>query len=106
MAVSASCDSRFSSIETEELDKMKLEISVLSPLKKIGSVNEIVLGKHGIYIKKGINSGTFLPQVAKKTGWNLEEFMGHCSRDKAGIGWDGWKDADIYTYEALVFRDK
>jgi len=106
MAVSASCDSRFSSIETEELDKMELEISVLSPLKKIDSVDEIVLGKHGIYIKKSVNSGTFLPQVATKTGWDLEEFLGHCSRDKAGIGWDGWKDADIYTYEAVVFRDK
>jgi AmmeMemoRadiSam system protein B/AmmeMemoRadiSam system protein A len=105
MAVSASCDRRFSSIETEELDKMELEISVLSPLKKIDSIDEIVLGKHGIYIKKGINSGTFLPQVATKTGWNLEEFLGHCSRDKAGMGWDGWKEAEIFIYEAIVFRD-
>jgi AmmeMemoRadiSam system protein B/AmmeMemoRadiSam system protein A len=104
MAVSASCDRRFSSIEPEELDKMELEISVLSPLKKIDSIDEIVLGKHGIYIKKGINSGTFLPQVATKTGWKLEEFLGHCSRDKAGIGWDGWKEAEIFIYEALVFR--
>jgi MEMO1 family protein len=104
MAVSASCDRRFSSIETRELDKMELEISVLSPLRKIDSVDEIVLGKHGIYIKNGINSGTFLPQVATKTGWNLEEFLGHCSRDKAGIGWDGWKDAEIFIYEAIVFR--
>jgi MEMO1 family protein len=105
MAVSASCDRRFSSIEPEELDKMELEISVLSPLKKIESINEIELGKHGVYIKKDINTGTFLPQVAAKTGWNLEEFLGHCSRDKAGIGWDGWKDADIFIYEAIVFRD-
>ena len=105
MAVSASCDRRFSSIEAEDLEKMKLEISVLSPLKKIESVDEIVLGKHGIYIKKGINTGTFLPQVANKTDWNLEEFLGRCSRDKAGIGWDGWKDADIFIYEAIVFRD-
>lgn len=104
MAVSASCDSRFNSVKPEELDKMELEISVLSPLKKINSINEIVLGKHGIYIKKEIYSGTFLPQVATKTGWNLEEFLGHCSHDKAGIGWDGWKTAEIFIYEALVFR--
>ncbi|MCU0680124.1 MAG: AMMECR1 family protein [Planctomycetes bacterium] len=84
---------------------MKLEISVLSPLRKIDSVDEIVLGKHGIYIKSGINSGTFLPQVASKTGWNLEEFLGRCSRDKAGIGWDGWKDADIFIYEAIILRE-
>ena len=105
MAVSASCDRRFNNIKPEELENMELEISVLSPLKKIESVNEIELGKHGIYIKKEFNSGTFLPQVALKTGWNLEEFLGHCSRDKAGIGWDGWKSAEIFTYEAIIFRE-
>ena len=104
MAVSASHDRRFDPVQPEELEEMELEISVLSPLKKIKSVSEIEMGKHGIYIKKGINSGTFLPQVAKKTGWNLEEFLGHCSRDKAGLGWEGWKTADIFTYEAIVFK--
>jgi AMMECR1 domain-containing protein len=64
------------------------------------------LGKHGIYIKKDYNSGTFLPQVATQTGWSLEEFLGHCSKDKAGIGWNGWKDAEIYIYEALIFSEK
>jgi len=104
MAVSASCDHRFENLKEEELDNMQLEISVLSPLKKIKSVDEIELGKHGIYIKKGLNSGTFLPQVAQKTGWNLEQFLGHCSHDKAGLGWEGWRDAEIYTYEAFIFR--
>jgi AMMECR1 domain-containing protein len=74
-------------------------------LKKINDISEIELGKHGIYIKKGYYSGTFLPQVATKTGWTLEEFLGHCARDKAHIGWDGWKDAEIYTYEAIVFSE-
>jgi AmmeMemoRadiSam system protein B/AmmeMemoRadiSam system protein A len=104
MAVSASCDRRFEHLKEEELDDMQLEISVLSPLKKIESVDEIELGKHGIYIKKGVNSGTFLPQVAAKTGWNLEQFLGHCARDKAGLSWEGWKDAEIYTYEAFIFK--
>jgi hypothetical protein len=104
MAVSAACDHRFKNLQPDEADDMELEISVLSPLQKIESVAEIEPGKHGIYIKKGLNSGTFLPQVAKKTGWNLEEFLGHCARDKAGFSWDGWKDAEIYTYEAFVFR--
>jgi hypothetical protein len=103
MAVSASRDRRFDAVKADELEKMELEISVLSPLKKIDSINEIVLGKHGVYIKEGNNSGTFLPQVASKTGWNLEEFLGHCSRDKAGLGWDGWKNADIFVYEAVIF---
>ena len=106
LAVSAACDRRFDNITPKDLDNMELEISVLSPLKKIESPEEIELGKHGIYIKKGYNTGTFLPQVAQKTGWNLSEFLGHCSRDKAGLGWDGWKSADLFTYEAYVFRGK
>ncbi len=106
MAVSAACDHRFNNLTFEETENMNLEISVLSPLKKIQSINEIELGKHGIYIKSGHNSGTFLPQVAIKTGWNLKEFLGYCAKDKAGIGWEGWKTADIFIYEAIVFNDK
>lgn len=105
MAVSAIRDRRFKSVEYRELDKMELEISVLSPLNEIKSVNEIELGKHGVLIRKGMVSGTFLPQVAKKTGWNVEQFLGHCSHDKAGIGWEGWKTAEIFTFEAIIFRE-
>ncbi len=104
MAVSAACDRRFVNIHYDDLENLELEISVLSPMKKIDSIDEIELGRHGIYIKKGFNSGTFLPQVADKTGWDLEEFLGHCSRDKAGLDWDGWKTAELYTYEAAIFR--
>lgn len=103
---SASEDYRFYPVNEDELDNIEIEISVLTPLKKIKSIDEIQLGKHGIYIKKGFQSGTFLPKVAVETGWSKEEFLGHCARDKAGIGWDGWKDAELYTYEALVFSEK
>ena len=102
---SATRDTRFYPVRKDELKDIKIEISVLTPLKKINDISEIKLGRDGIYIKKGYYSGTFLPQVATKTGWTLEEFLGHCARDKAHIGWDGWKDADIYTYEAIVFSD-
>ena len=104
MAVSAACDRRFENIILKDVKDMELEISVLSPLKKIKSIDEIELEKHGIFIQQGMDSGTFLPQVAEKTNWNVNQFLGHCSRDKAGIGWDGWKTADIFTYEAVVFR--
>jgi len=96
-------DYRFSQVTEEELPDIKIEISVLSPLKKIGSPGEITLGKHGIYIVKGGRSGVFLPQVATETGWSREEFLGHCARDKAGIGWDGWRGADIYIFTAEIF---
>jgi len=106
MAISAATkDHRFNQVTALELDDIEIEISVLSPLKKINDIEEIELGKHGIYISKGLRSGTYLPQVASKTDWSLEEFVGHCSRDKAGLGWDGWKDADLYTYEAFIFEE-
>ncbi|HTX87751.1 MAG TPA: AmmeMemoRadiSam system protein B [Bacteroidales bacterium] len=107
MAVASSTeDTRFSPVTAAEIPKLRIEISVLSPMKKISSPDEIELGKHGIYIKKGYFGGTFLPQVATETGWTKEEFLGHCARDKAGIGWDGWKTADIYIYEAAVFSEE
>jgi MEMO1 family protein len=107
MAVSAALkDYRFPPLTKEELEYVDIEISVLSPMKKIKSIDEIELGKHGIYIKAGSRSGTFLPQVARDTQWSKEEFLGHCSRDKAGIGWEGWKNADIFIYEALIFSEE
>jgi len=102
---SSTQDSRFEPVEKSELKDINIEISVLTPMTKINSIDEIELGKHGIYISQGYRNGTFLPQVATETGWTLEEFLGHCARDKAGIGWDGWKDADIYVYEAIVFSE-
>jgi AmmeMemoRadiSam system protein B/AmmeMemoRadiSam system protein A len=107
MAVAASTqDSRFPEVTPSEFDKIDIEISVLTPMKRINSIDEFQLGKQGIYMKKGYSSGTFLPQVAEETGWTKEEFFGHCARDKARIGWDGWKDAELYVYEAYVFGEK
>lgn len=99
-------DYRFVPLTIEELSKINVEISVLTPLKKVESIHQILLGRDGIYIKKGLRSGTFLPQVAVETGWSLDEFLGHCAEDKAGIGYDGWKTADLYTYRAIVFSEK
>ena len=102
---SATRDYRFTPVEVNDLNKIDIEISVLTPLRKIDSIDEIILGKHGIYIRKNQRTGTFLPQVATQTGWDLEDFLGHCARDKAGIGWEGWKDAELYTYEAIIFSE-
>lgn len=105
MAVSAACnDSRFQAIQADELDKIELEISVLSPRQKIHDHSEIIIGLHGIYIIQGSRRGTFLPQVAVTQNWTAIEFLSNCSKHKAGLGWDGWKSAELYTYETTVFK--
>jgi len=107
MAISSAFeDGRFIPLTKAEFGKIEIEISVLSPLRKISNINEIVLGKHGIYIKKEFRTGTMLPQVATENGWTIEQFLGYTSRDKAGLGWTGWKDAEIFIYEAVVLTEK
>ena len=107
MTISASShDRRFMPVDMEELPEIELEISVLSPLRKINDISEIELGKHGIFIEKGFSTGVFLPQVASETGWSKEEFLGHCARDKAGLNWDGWKTANLFIFTATVFSEQ
>jgi len=103
-ALSACYDNRFPPVSPDELNDLEIEISVLSPPEKITDISRIKPGVHGIIIRKERRSGVFLPQVATETGWSLEEFLGHCSRDKAGIGWDGWKKADIYIFTSTILQ--
>ena len=104
---SATGDSRFLPVTKKEMKDIKIEISVLSPLKKIKDVEEIQLGAHGVLIKKGWNSGVFLPQVAAETGWTKEEFLSNLCAGKAGLAPDAWKDpsCDIYIFDATVFSE-
>ncbi|MBM6992657.1 MAG: AmmeMemoRadiSam system protein B [Prevotella sp.] len=96
-------DPRFYPLDESEMGQINIEISVITPMKRITSIDEFLLGQHGIFMRKGHHTGTFLPQVARETNWTKEEFLGHCAQDKAGIGWEGWRDAELYTYEAIVF---
>lgn len=98
-------DPRFPPLSKKEAPEVEIEVSVLSPLKKIDSIDEFKLGRDGIFMIKGSRHGTFLPQVAEETGWDTEEFLGHCARDKAGIGYYGWKDAELYTYQTEIVKE-
>ncbi|MDR0362811.1 MAG: AmmeMemoRadiSam system protein A [Planctomycetota bacterium] len=104
-------DSRFAAnrLRTGELTKLDIEISVLSPLTPCPDPMAIRLGVDGIYIRQGFRSGVFLPQVATETGWSVEEFWGHCARDKAGLAWDAWRDKNVelitFTAEVVACGD-
>lgn len=109
MAVEAAVgDPRFAAVELAELKKIEIEISVLSPMEKVDSADRIELGKHGVLVRKGMQSGVFLPQVAAETGWNKEEFLSNLCLHKAGLAPDAWKDksTEIYIFTAEVFSEK
>jgi len=97
-------DNRFNPVKKDELKDINIEISVLTPLKKIDSIEEIEVGKHGIYITKGYYSGILLPQVATEYGWDRNTFLEHTCT-KAGLPTDAWKkkDTEIYIYSADIF---
>jgi len=101
---SATNDTRFEPLDSSELPDMRVQISVLTPLRRIHDPSEIILGRHGIYIRNGLNTGTFLPQVATEHNWNVEEFLGYCSKNKAHLGWDGWRTAELFVFESIVIE--
>ncbi len=107
-ALSALEDPRFSGarLKAPELPEVAMEISVLSPLEECREPDKITLGVHGIYVRQGGRSDCFLPQVATETGWSVEEFWGHCCRDKAGLPWDAWKNpgVTVMTFTAEAFE--
>lgn len=106
MAVSAAfSDYRFDPLTKKEYEKVSIEISVLTPMKKVNSFEDIIVGKHGVMIKFENRSATFLPQVASEQGWNREQLLAYLSEKKAGLKWDSWKSADIYIYEAIVIDE-
>lgn len=106
---SARRDPRFQSnpITPPEVPQLRIEISVLSPLRKIEDPLDIQLGVHGIVIQRGGRRGCFLPQVATETGWTREEFLSRCAAGKAGLPPDAWRepDTDILVFTAEVFHE-
>lgn len=109
MSVSAAFnDHRFSPLTDKEFDDINIEISVLTPMQKINSIDEIEMGKDGVYIKKGTKSGVFLPQVANETNWDKITFLENLCSHKAFLSKDAYKDddTDIYIFQVEKFREK
>jgi len=107
MAVAASSqDIRFKPVSKDELKEIRIEISVLSPLKPLLNPQEIEVGTHGLYIVKGGFSGLLLPQVATEHKWNRVEFLENTCL-KAGLPPRAWKEKGtaVYTFSAQIFSE-
>ncbi len=100
-------DPRFPSVQKEELNKIEIEISILSPMERILDYKQIRLGIDGVWIKSGFRSGVYLPQVAIDTGWDLETFLRSLCSSKAGLPADAYKDpnVEIYIYQVEKFNE-
>jgi AmmeMemoRadiSam system protein B/AmmeMemoRadiSam system protein A len=107
MAVAAAtADPRFPALTPDELDRVKIEISVLSPMRRLDDVKNIEIGKHGLLIDYQGQRGVFLPQVPVEQGWNREQYLDNLCQ-KAGLFPGCWRDkaAVLYTFTAEVFGE-
>jgi hypothetical protein len=101
----ATRDRRFPPVTVGELGDLEIEISVLSPLRKVKSADEIELRKHGVVVAEDARRGVFLPQVADETGWSRDEFLDHLCSDKAGLPADAWRHgASLYVFTVQAFH--
>ncbi|MFQ6091693.1 MAG: AmmeMemoRadiSam system protein B [bacterium] len=100
-------DSRFPPLSPNELDEIKIKVSVyLTNVYRIKGLDEFELGKQGIILRKGGRGATYLPEVPVEAGWTKEEEMEHLCR-KAGLPPGAWKEgAELYVYSTQVFGEK
>jgi len=99
-------DPRFLSVTQEEIKHLDIEISVLSPFRRIRDIEEIEVRKHGLYLVQRSSRGLLLPQVATQYGWDRETFLAQTCR-KSGLPESAWRDprTTIQIFEADVFSD-
>jgi len=99
-------DPRFTPMGTPELEDVTIEISALTPLKKIDTIDEIEVGRHGIYIVRGMYRGVLLPQVATDHRWDKVTFLEETCH-KAGLPSGAWQDkeTEIYIFSADIFGE-
>lgn len=105
MAESAALrDHRFIPVEPKEVDRLEVEITVLSPLKRITDPDKVLVGRHGLVISRGNLSGVLLPQVPVEHEWDRETFLSETCI-KAGLDPEAWKDpaATIEIFTAEIF---
>jgi hypothetical protein len=102
----AARDPRFRPVEPGELSAISIEISVMSPLIRVGSLDEIKVGRDGLVLVCGPNSGVFLPQVPGEQGWDKTMYLEQLGR-KAGLDTDAYrrKETELHRFTAQIFEE-
>jgi AmmeMemoRadiSam system protein A len=99
-------DPRFDPVSFEELTRVRISLSVLTPSERISDVSEIEVGRHGIIVERGRARGLLLPQVAEEHGWDRYQFLAATCR-KAGLPAEAWRDAEtvVMRFEGLKLEE-
>jgi AmmeMemoRadiSam system protein A len=99
-------DPRFSALKKSEFEKIHIEISILSEFVPIKSYDEIILGKHGLYLDEG-GGGLLLPQVATEHKMNREQFLSAIC-NKSGFYSEFWKERmlKLKIFTAEIFSEE
>lgn len=94
MARSVLDDPRFvdDPVQVDELADLEIEISILTPPRRLNRPEEFDLLNDGICMSLEERRGLFLPQVARETGWNRQQLLERLCREKMGLPADAWRD--------------
>lgn len=90
-SAAATHDARFPPVTEDEIKELEIEVTLLSDIKKMESVDELIIGITGLIISRGENRAVLLPQVAKEQNWTAEQFLEACC-EKAHLSHKAWKD--------------
>jgi AmmeMemoRadiSam system protein A len=106
MAVAAALDDpRFPPVTLAELIEITVEVSVLTPPRRLEPVDPaaVAVGRHGLMVRHRGAAGLLLPQVAVEHGFDALTFLEAVCR-KAGLGPDAWRhpEAEVLVFEAEV----
>lgn len=100
-------DPRFPSVKQNEIEKLSLEISILSEPFPLNNYDEIEVGKHGLILEEKGYRGLLLPQVPIEHRMNKEEYLDAICR-KTGLPSGYWKDKKLKLsgFTATVFSEE
>ena len=105
-------DPRFPTVEIDEMNEILIEVTILTPPKLLEVkdpkeyLEKIKIGRDGLIVKRGGQSGLLLPQVPVEWKWNVEEFLEHTC-NKAWLPTDAWKDpkTEIHYFSGIIYKE-
>ncbi len=107
VVLSAIDDPRFPPMQAPDVAGVRIEISVLTPLRPAQSPEEVIVGRHGVLVQRGLRRGLLLPSVPIEQGWGRDEYLDNLCALKAGLPRDAWRqpETQLYVFEADVFEE-